>query len=275
MADRKPWLDKDFFPTIWIWICFFFNTFGILAFIMLIVAEFVVLVNDFENYHAQYGSHYSARGYTGEAGCGYIDYTNAPKHTGSAVWMLLYQLSIIILCTLVVASDLAWRASSYNAWGGRWINTFYAGGVTNGPRNDAGGLFFYVAANAWLKTFIVVLYMNQSFYGMRGNTSHESPYSGSSDSDSDSGGYYSASASASASAGSSSSGSSASSSSTPAYSWKRSSDPNKIHGVEAWVYLSGWIVLFSIVPSMVAFLYLAPWGKKKEEATGDAENGGG
>ncbi|ODO01965.1 hypothetical protein L198_02696 [Cryptococcus wingfieldii CBS 7118] len=268
--EKKPWLGKDTFPTIWIWICFIFNVFGILAFIMLIVAEFVVLVNDFSNYHAQYGYHYDPRGYTGEEGCGYVDYTNAPKHLGSAVWMLLYQLSIIILCTLVLASDLAWRASSYNAWGGRWISVFYAGGVTNGPRNDAGGLYFYVAANAWFKAFIVVLYMNQSFYGMRGNTSHESPYSGSSlsDSGSSSGGYYSASASASASSNSGfgSSGSSASSSSsTPAYSWKRSSDPNKIHGVEAWVYLSGWIVLCSIVPSMVAFLFLAPWGKKKEQ----------
>ncbi|WVQ80453.1 hypothetical protein IAT38_002558 [Cryptococcus sp. DSM 104549] len=291
MADKKPWLGPETFPTIWIWICFIFNIFGILVFMMLIVAEFVVLVNDYHNYTAQYGYHYPSRGYSGEAGCGYVGYTNAPKHLGSAVWMLLFQVSIIILATLVIASDLAWRTSSYNAWGGRWISAFYAGGITEGAMHP--GLFFYVAANAFLKGFIVVLYMNQSFYGMRGNTSHESPFidgyrtytgSGSSSSGSgsnpfvtSSGSSASASSSSSSSSGSSYSSASASaglggsSSGTPAYSWKRGYDPAhpwKIYGVEAWVYLAGWIALCSIVPSMIAFLYLAPWGKKKKEDGG-------
>ena len=34
------------------------------------------------------------------------------------------------------------------------------------------GLYYYVAANAFLKLFLVVLYMNQSFYGMWGHSSH-------------------------------------------------------------------------------------------------------
>lgn len=155
---------------------------------MLIIAEFVVLINDYSNYHAQYGYNYrefashmedlgrgaevciAARGYEGSTGCGQIEYTNAPKHLGSAIWMLFYQLSIIILATLVIASDLAWRASSYNAWGGRWISTFYATGITEGSMHP--GVFYYVAANGFLKLFLVTLYMNQSFYGMRGHSSH-------------------------------------------------------------------------------------------------------
>ncbi|KIR30043.1 hypothetical protein I309_00910 [Cryptococcus deuterogattii LA55] len=170
MADKKPWLGPESFPTIWIWICFAFNLIGVAALIMLIIAEFVVLINDYSNYHAQYGYNYPARGYEGSTRCGQIEYTNAPKHLGSAIWMLFYQLSIIILATLVIASDLAWRASSYNAWGGRWISTFYAAGIMEGSMHP--GLFYYVAANGFLKLFLVTLYMNQSFYGMRGHSSH-------------------------------------------------------------------------------------------------------
>ena len=98
----------------------------------------------------------ASRGYVGESGCGYVEYTNAPKvrflsecdpgdglnrllqHLGSAIWMLLFQvshcslthlippadrlqLSIVILTTLVIASDLAWRKSSYNEWAGHYV----------------------------------------------------------------------------------------------------------------------------------------------------------
>lgn len=49
----------------------------------------------------------------------------------------------------------------------------------------------------------------------------------------------------------------------------------KIYGVEAWVYFAGWIALCSIIPSMIAFLYLAASGKKKaEEGESKAETGG-
>lgn len=58
MADKKQWIGKDTFPTIWIWICVFFNIIGILAVIMLIVAEVVIIVNDFNNYIDQYGHSY-------------------------------------------------------------------------------------------------------------------------------------------------------------------------------------------------------------------------
>ncbi|OXG20432.1 hypothetical protein C366_01965 [Cryptococcus neoformans Tu401-1] len=266
MADKKPWLGPETFPTIWIWICLVFNLIGIAALIMLIIAEFVILVNDYSNYHAQYGYSYSARGYEGSTGCGQVEYTNAPKHLGSAIWMLFYQLSIIVLATLVIASDLAWRASSYNAWGGRWISTFYATGITEGSMHP--GLFYYVAANAFLKLFLVVLYMNQSFYGMRGHSSHASPYSNNDDNNH----YYTGNSSSSASSSSSSS----SSSSVSQYSWKRGNGSSvKIYGVEAWVYFAGWIAVCSIIPSMIAFLYLAAWGKKKvEEGEGGAEVGG-
>ncbi|OCF38629.1 hypothetical protein I317_07598 [Kwoniella heveanensis CBS 569] len=310
MGDKKEWLGKETFPTIWIYICLFFNIVGLLAVILLIVAEFIVLVNDFHNYVSQYGYRYPARGYQGENGCGYVIFTNAPKHMGSAVWMLLYQLSIIILLTLVLASDLAWRASGYNQWGGRWISAFYAGGLVDGEHNP--GLFYYVVANAFLKAFIVILYMNQSFYGMRGHTSHESPFT---EPDQDpiygnnfaqvdtyssaytgTTSYYSGSGSGSGSGASSISSSSSSSGGIAQSRWRRTYDqdssygsgsgsgyygsgsgsgggssenPWRIFGVEAFAYYMGWILLFTILPSLIAFMFLAPWGKKAPPA--DAE----
>lgn len=99
-----------------------------------------------------------------------------------------------------------------------------------------------------------------------------SPYSN----DGDNSHYYTGTSSSSASSSSSSS----SSSSISQYSWKRENGNSvKIYGVEAWVYFAGWIALCSIIPSMVAFLYLAAWGKKKVEegegGEGGAEVGGG
>ncbi|WVQ64771.1 uncharacterized protein L199_002939 [Kwoniella botswanensis] len=267
MADeKKPWLGRETWPTVWIWICFLFNLVGILALIILIVAEVFIIVANFHNYVAQYGHHYPARGYQGGDGVGYVDWTNAPKHMGSAVWMILYQLSIIVLITLTIASDLAWRASSYNAWGGRWIESFYATGLMSGPNHP--NMMYYVAANAFFKLFIVILYMSQSFYGMEGTTSHKSPYAGKDhssptyyyDDDNGGGGYN----------GDYHGGN----------DWRRNNDssrpPWRIYGTEAFVYYMGWIVLFSILPSMIAFLYLTNWGKEKAEAakSADAEKKG-
>lgn len=36
------------------------------------------------------------------------------------------------------------------------------------------GLFYYVIANAFLKAFLVILYMSQTFYGLKGG-SHAPP----------------------------------------------------------------------------------------------------
>ncbi|WVO23587.1 uncharacterized protein IAS62_004942 [Cryptococcus decagattii] len=72
MADKKPWLVPEIFPTIWIWICFAFNLIGIAALIMLTIEEFVVLINDYSNYHAQYGYNYPARGYEGSTDDNYM-----------------------------------------------------------------------------------------------------------------------------------------------------------------------------------------------------------
>ncbi|WVO14847.1 hypothetical protein L204_102486 [Cryptococcus depauperatus] len=279
MADeKKPWLGCHTIPELCIWVFFFFNVVGVLALVMLIICEFVILVNNAQNYHSQYGYSDTARGYRGEAGSGYVEWTNAPKHTGSVVWMVLYQLSIVVLITIAIASDLAWRASSYNAWGGRWIATFHINGVADGPKRP--GLFFYLVAHASLKTFIVVLYMNQSFYGMKGTTSHKSPFH---DDSYSSGQHYtpvpvspsSSLTSCHGSCVSSASSSISNSGRPPAYSWKRRdfdpADPLSIYGVEAWVYYTGWIVLASIIPSLTAFVVLEPWGKKKAEEKKDVE----
>jgi hypothetical protein len=58
MADQKPWLGPDTFPTIWIWICVVFNFIGILSHFMLIISETVIIFNNFNNYVNQYGHSY-------------------------------------------------------------------------------------------------------------------------------------------------------------------------------------------------------------------------
>lgn len=101
----------------------------------------------------------------------------------SGVWLKI-KLGLIVMCTLCIASDLAWRTSSYNEWGQRYVSgashsnlrcpdladqaAFYAGGLMPGTRNV--GLYLFVAANAFLKLYVVVLYMSQSFYGLNGGT---------------------------------------------------------------------------------------------------------
>ena len=50
---------------------------------------------------------------------------------------------------------------------------FYAEGIMKGTRNIP--FFYYVVANGFLKLYIVVIYMSQSFYGMSGG-SHEAPF---------------------------------------------------------------------------------------------------
>lgn len=93
MAKRQ-YIGKETFPTIWIWICVLFNLIGILAVVMLIIAEIIIISNDFNNYVAQYGHAYrmsascdfvqmklitAARGYVGDEGCGFVGWTNVPK----------------------------------------------------------------------------------------------------------------------------------------------------------------------------------------------------
>jgi len=99
---------------------------------------------------------------------------------------------------MVIASDLAWRKARYSDYGGSYVNStcptlafslvlstlirgaedgmlivvFYAPGILAGDHNK--GLFFYVIANAFLKGFLVILYMSQTFYGLKGG-SHSPP----------------------------------------------------------------------------------------------------
>lgn len=58
MADKKQWIGKETLPTVWVWICVLFNIVGILALLMLVIAELVIIVNDFSNYKDQYGQSY-------------------------------------------------------------------------------------------------------------------------------------------------------------------------------------------------------------------------
>lgn len=63
MADDKDDLKKlslgpQFFPKIWIWICATVNMIGMLAMLMLIIAEFVILINNYQSYVMRYGYKY-------------------------------------------------------------------------------------------------------------------------------------------------------------------------------------------------------------------------
>lgn len=64
MAKRE-YVGKETFPTIWNWICVVFNVIGILAVIMLIIAEIIIIANNFNNYVDQYGHSYRASPYAG------------------------------------------------------------------------------------------------------------------------------------------------------------------------------------------------------------------
>ena len=56
--DKKPWLGADTLPTVWIYICVVFNLIGIIAAVMLIIAEIVILSVNFTHYVDQYGHKY-------------------------------------------------------------------------------------------------------------------------------------------------------------------------------------------------------------------------
>jgi hypothetical protein len=56
MADS--WQGRAFFPRIFVYICAIVNILGIAALLILIVAEFIILVNNYQSYVARYGYHY-------------------------------------------------------------------------------------------------------------------------------------------------------------------------------------------------------------------------
>lgn len=55
----------------------------------------------------------------------------------------------------------------------RSTTAFYAGGLVPGSHNVS--MYYYVIANGFLKIYIVVLYMSQSFYGLNGGTHRSVP----------------------------------------------------------------------------------------------------
>ena len=56
MADK--WPAKGFFPRIFMYIALLVNLAGVIALIILIVTEFIILVNNYQSYVARYGYHY-------------------------------------------------------------------------------------------------------------------------------------------------------------------------------------------------------------------------
>jgi hypothetical protein len=56
MADK--WTPKGFFPRIFMYIARLVNIAGVIALMILIVTEFIILVNNYQSYVARYGYHY-------------------------------------------------------------------------------------------------------------------------------------------------------------------------------------------------------------------------
>jgi hypothetical protein len=56
MADK--WTPKGFFPRIFMYIALLVNILGVVALLILIVTEFIILVNNYQSYVARYGYHY-------------------------------------------------------------------------------------------------------------------------------------------------------------------------------------------------------------------------
>ena len=56
MADK--WLGKDTAPRLFIYLCLIINLLSIAALIILVIAEFIILVNNYRSYVARYGYHY-------------------------------------------------------------------------------------------------------------------------------------------------------------------------------------------------------------------------
>ncbi|RXK39102.1 hypothetical protein M231_03607 [Tremella mesenterica] len=262
---KKEWLGRETFPTIWLFICLIFNWIGILALLMLAIAELVIIVNNWKTYHDTYGYKYPASGYIGGSTCGFVEYTNAPKHLGSILWTLAYQVSIIIFALMAIASDFAWRNASYNKYGQKFVQSFYAEGIMTGERDKKTRLPFYVVANAWLKFFITILYMQQTFYGLRGGSHSPSDCL----------------AASSVTSGSVTASTSTSASTTVWWSrdWSDNSrscnvgtvvEPGRSHGVELWAFWCGWIVFGSIVPCIIAFIFLVEHAANKKEGTAAA-----
>lgn len=58
MADKEGWVGKGTFPRLFIYLCILVNILGIAALLILIVTEFIILVNNYQSYVARYGYHY-------------------------------------------------------------------------------------------------------------------------------------------------------------------------------------------------------------------------
>jgi hypothetical protein len=60
MSAERPWAGGYFFPRLVVYLAAIVNLAGIAALIILIIAEFIILVNNFQSYVARYGYRYRA-----------------------------------------------------------------------------------------------------------------------------------------------------------------------------------------------------------------------
>lgn len=135
------------------------------------------------------------------------------------------------------------------------------------------GMFYYVIANAFLKLYLVVCYLSQSFRGLNINWidyGHSHPlHPHGSGGGSYSTGYSSGGAGASAYASTTVTtnvGANANANAGAAgSSWKRADLDGHTSGAESWAIWTGWILLCSILPSIIAFMFLVPWAAKVKE----------
>lgn len=131
-------------------------------------------------------------GYGGDATCNYVTLSNVPKHWGSIYWTCLFQVSIresgshprSFPANLSIAVLWIWVSVAGDA-------VVFFSGEKNGARSGlAAGRFtglypgshayqpnqrytpFFCAANGFLKLFIGVTYLSQSFGGLADGGGH-------------------------------------------------------------------------------------------------------
>lgn len=130
-------------------------------------------------------------GYGGDPSCNYVTLSNVPKHWGSVYWTCLFQVSI---CEMLRTLGKLTLTSSVVLW--IWVSiagdavVFFSTEKNSARSGLAAGRFtglypgahayganqrytpFFCAANGFLKLFIGVTYMSQSFGGLADGAGH-------------------------------------------------------------------------------------------------------
>ncbi|KAJ9095974.1 hypothetical protein QFC21_005336 [Naganishia friedmannii] len=106
--------------------------------------------------------------------CGYVQLTSIPKHLGSVVWTLGWQVFIILAAIILIFADLAMAIPERNNIFWRLIKMVWLDGMTYTRAYGTANPYianrdptpFFLAPLAFFKIFISFGYLSQTFYGV-------------------------------------------------------------------------------------------------------------